>query len=330
MTNKYNNVYIKDTFTVGGVYEKDGPLGKYFDLIHIKDMYFNEKSFEKAEALLIKESIDGILKKTHTTENNIDLIISGDLQNQIAASNYGIRSFKIPYLGVYSACATSGESLIIGATFIESKMAKNVICTTSSHNMVAEKQFRNPTEYGAPKKKTTTFTVTGSASVLLTNKKSEIKVESSTVGEIVDYGVKDINNIGAVMAPSACEVIHQHLNDLNRDASYYDLIITGDLGIYGKKVLIELLKTRYNIDISKNYNDTGTMIYDLKKQPVFAGGSGPACSALVNYSYILKLMKDKKLKKVLLVPTGAIFSPTFFYQKETIPGISHVVSLEVI
>ena len=330
MTNKYNNVYIEETSTIAGIYESNGPLKRYFDKIYQKDLYFNEKSWEKAEIHLLKESIKLLLAKSKKKDTDIDLIISGDLQNQISASNYAVREYKIPFLGIYNACATSTEGLIIASTFIDSKKINNCIISTSSHNMAAEKQYRNPTEYGTPKPDTATFTATGAASILLTNKKTNIKVESSTIGKIIDLGVNDVNHMGAVMAPAAADTIYNHLKSLKRNPDYYDMILTGDLGKYGKNILINYLKKQYKIDISKNYDDCGTMLYNIEKQPVFAGASGPVCSALVNYSYIYHKLKTKKIKKVLLVPTGAIFSPTMVFQKESIPAIAHAVSLEVV
>ncbi len=328
MTIKYNNVYIMDTYTVCGPYENDGPLSNYFDKKYEKELYFGEKSWEKAEVHLLKEANTNILKKNKIKEEDIDLLISGDLQNQISASDYMARDFNIPFIGIFEACSTISEGIILGSTFIEGKKAKKVIACTSSHNMVAEKQFRNPTEYGAPKKKTATFTSTGAASILLTNKKSKVKIESTTIGKVVDMGVTDVNHMGAVMAPAAGDVIYNHLKDTNRDPSYYDLILTGDLGIYGKNILRDYMLTKYNIELGNNYNDCGTLLYDLDKQPVLAGASGPVCSALVGFGYIYKEMLKGKYKKVLLVPTGALFSPTFTFQKETIPGIANAISLE--
>lgn len=330
MTTKYNNVYIEDTYTICGNYENDGPLSKYFDKKYEKDLYFGEKSWEKAEVHLLKEANKKIIEKNKLKDSDIDILISGDLQNQIAASDYMARDFDIPFIGIFEACATSGEGLILASTFIESKIAKRVIVSTSSHNMAAEKQFRNPTEYGTPKPKTSTFTSTGAASILLTNKKTKIKIESSTIGKVCDLGINDVNNMGAVMAPAAGDVIYNHLKDTKRKPEYYDLILTGDLGIYGKNILKDYMMTSYNISLEDNYNDCGTMLYDLDNQPVLAGGSGPVCSALVNFGYIYKEMLNKKIKKVLIVPTGAIFSPTFTFQKETIPSIANAISLEVV
>ena len=329
MTTKYNNVYIEDTYTIAGNYENDGPLSKYFDKKYEKDLYFGEKSWEKAEVHLLKEANKNIIKKNKLKEENIDLLISGDLQNQIAASDYMARDFNIPFMGIYEACAIIGEGLIIGSNFIEGNIAKKIIVSTSSHNMVAEKQFRNPTEYGAPKPKTATFTATGAASILLTNKKNKVRIESSTIGKVVDLGVTDVNHMGAVMAPAAGDVLYNHLKDTKRNPEYYDLILTGDLGIYGKEILKDYMMTNYNIDLKDNYDDCGTMIYDVDNQPVFAGASGPVCSALTVFGYIYKQMLKGKYKKVLIVPTGAVFSPTFTFQKESIPGMANAISLEV-
>ena len=330
MTTTYKNVYIKDTSTIAGIYEANGPLKKYFDKTYTKDLYFGEKSWEKAEIKLLKDAVSLLLKKANLEEKDINLLIAGDLQNQIASSDYASREFKIPFLGIYNACATSSEGIIIASTFIESKKAKNCLIATASHNMAAEKQYRNPTEYGTPKPETATFTVTGGSALLLTSEKTNIRIESSTIGRTIDKGTKDVNHMGAVMAPAAADTIYKHLKDLKREPSYYDLILTGDLGKYGKQILINYMKKEYQLDISKNYDDCGTMIYDVEKQPVLAGGSGPACSTLVNFSYIYHELKNKKLKRVLIVPTGALFSPTMFFQKESLPAIAHAVSIEVV
>ena len=329
MTNKYDNVYINDSYSIAGMYESDGPLKKYFDRLYDDDMYFGEKSFEKAEIKMLRDCISCLLEVSKKKEKDIDLIISGDLQNQLASSDYAIRNFDIPYLGIYSACATFGEGLIVGSSFIDSKKYNNLIVSTSSHNMVAEKQFRNPTEYGAPKPDYSTFTATGAVSLLLSNKKSKIKITSGTIGKVCDANIKDVNNMGGIMAISAIDTIIRHLSDLKIEANYYDLILTGDLGKYGKEIVIDYFNS-LGIDLTKNYDDCGCILFDLENQPVFAGGSGPVCSALVIFSYIIKQMKEGKLKKVLYVPTGAIFSPTMFYQRDTIPSIAHAISLEVV
>lgn len=328
MTFLYNNVYLNEVSTITGPYEAKGPFNKLYDKSY-SEFYFGKKSFEEAEIKLIEESVDVLLKKSKTSRDNIDLFISGDLLNQIGASSYASVSIGIPYLGIYSACASSMEGFIIASNMIENRQIKNAIISTSSHNLSAEKQFRYPVEYGGPKKKYSTFTVTGGASALLSSKASDIKVDSSTIGKTVDLGIKDVNNMGAVMAPAAAETIYNHLKDTKREVGYYDLILTGDLGRYGKDILKEYMMSEYNIDLY-NLNDSATMIYDLDKQPVYAGGSGPACLPLVTYSYIIDKMKKGEISRVLLVATGALLNSSLVNQKISIPSIAHAVSLEVI
>ena len=328
MTSKFNNVYVGNAVTIASVYEKDGPIADYFDMVYDKDLYYGCDTFEKAEEKMLHDSIEKLIDKSKLKDEDIDYVISGDLENQIAASDYALRDFDIPFLGIFSACATFGEGLLIGANFIEGKRAKNIIVGTCSHNMVAEKQFRNPTEYGAPKKKTTTFTSTGAASMLLTNKKGKIKITSATAGRVQDKNIADVNNMGAVMASAAADTIERHLNNLKIKPNYYDLVLTGDLGYYGKEILIDYLRLK-GIDLSKNYDDCGLILYDRNKQEVFAGASGPATSALVLSSYILKEMERGKYRRVLVVPTGAIFSPTRTFQKDSIPSVAHAISFEV-
>ena len=328
MTFKYNNVYINDTATITGPYEANGPLSKYFDKSY-NDLYFGTKSWELAEIKLIEESIDILLNKVGKTKYDIDVLVSGDLLNQIVATNYAASSLGIPLIGIYGACSTSVLGLIIAANMIEAKQIKNAITSTSSHNNAAEKQFRYPVEYGGPKRKTTTFTSTGGASAYLSNNKKGIRVESATIGTVVDLGVKDVYHMGAVMAPAAAKVIYNHLQDTKREIGYYDLILTGDLGRYGKDILKDYMLTEYNIEL-KNYDDCGCIIYDIDNQPVYAGASGPACAPLVTYGYIFNKMYKKDIKRILLVATGALMNTTMVNNKSTIPSIAHAISLEVV
>ena len=328
MTTKYNNVYLNEVALVTGPYEKNGPLQSYYDKSY-NDFYFGTNTWEDAEIKLISESIDLLLYKIGKTRFDIDLLISGDLLNQIVASNYASSKLGIPYLGIYSACASSMEGLIIASLLIDSKKIDNAICSVSSHNNAAEKQFRYPVEYGGPKPKTTTFTSTGGVSAYVSSDKTDIKIESSTIGSVVDMGVTDAYHMGAVMAPAAAQTIYKHFIDTGRNADYYDLILTGDLGIYGKNILKDFMKTEYNIELN-NYNDAATMLYDYDEQDVYAGASGPACLPLVAYGYILSQMKKKKLKKVLLVATGALMSTTMVNEKHSIPSIAHLISLEAV
>ena len=328
MTIKFDNVYVKETSTVAGKFESEGPLSKTFDKTY-DDFYMGEDTFEKGEIKMILDSVDILLNKANMVKDDIDLFISGDLMNQITSSSYAAEKLGINYLGVYGACSTSVLSMIVGGSMIDSKKIKSCICTVSSNNSSAEKQYRNPTEYGTPKPDTSTFTATGAASILLSLEKSKIKVDSVTIGKVVDYGVNDVYHMGAAMAPSASYTIAKHLSDTGRTIDYYDLILTGDLGIYGKEILKDLLKKEHNIKLS-NYNDCGCMLFDVKKQDVKAGASGPTSSALVTFGHIINEMKKGKYKKVLLVATGALMSPVMMNQKLTIPSISHAVSLEAL
>lgn len=328
MTFQYDNVYINETATITGPYEKRGPLNSYFDKSY-DDLYFGTKTWEQAEEKLVEESIDMVLSKMGKTRFDVDVHIGGDLLNQIVASNYAAARLSIPFLGVYSACATSVEALILGANMIEADQIKNCICSASSHNNAAEKQFRYPVEYGGPKPKTTTFTTTGGASAYLSYNKKGIKVDSATIGTVQDLGIKDAFHMGAVMAPAAADTIYKHLRATKREIDYYDLIVTGDLGKYGKDILKEYMKTEYGMTL-KNYDDTACMIFAGDNKEAYAGGSGPACAPLVTYSYLFDKMHKGEYKRILLVATGALLSTTMVNQKLSIPSIAHAISLEVI
>ena len=241
MTFKYNNVYINETSTITGPYEAKGPLSKLFDKSY-DDFYFGEKSWEQAEIRSITDSVELLLNKLNIKNTKVDVHVGGDLLNQIVATNYASSKIGIPLIGIYSACATSTLGLMIASNMIEANQIKNAIVTSSSHNNGAEKQFRNPVEYGGPKREYTTFTTTGCASCYLSNNKSSIKVESATVGTVTDMGITDVFNMGAVMAPAAARVISDHLKDTGRTIDYYDLILTGDVGIVGIMILKEDIK----------------------------------------------------------------------------------------
>lgn len=328
MTFKYNNVYINETSTVVGPYEANGPFSKLYDKCY-KEFYFGEKTWETAEIKSITESLNILLKKANKKDKDIDVHLGGDLLNQLVATNYASSKIGIPLIGLYSACATSTLGIMLASNMIDANQIKNAIVTASSHNNGAEKQFRNPVEYGGPKREYTTFTTTGCASCYLSNNKSNIKVESATLGTVTDLGVTDVFNMGAVMAPAAAKVISDHLKDTKRDIDYYDLILTGDLGIVGKMILKEYMEKEYKINL-RNYDDSACMIFDIDKQPVYQGGSGPACLPLVTFSHIFDKMKKGKLNKVLLVATGALMNTSMCNQHLSIPSIAHAVSLEVV
>ncbi|HHW49423.1 MAG TPA: stage V sporulation protein AD [Clostridiaceae bacterium] len=321
-----SHVSIVSAASIVGPKEGMGPLGRYFDVI-IEDEMWGEKSWEKAESKLVKETISKILNKSKKSPADINFVISGDLLNQCIGSNFGLRDSGIPFLGIYGACSTMGESMIIGSMLIDGGFADNVVCMTSSHFCSAEKQFRFPLELGVQRPPTAQWTVTGAGGVLLSNEGPGPVITYLTTGKIVDMGIKDANNMGAAMAPAAVDTISTHFKDTGLSPEYYDLILTGDLGAVGKSICEDLLK-REGFNISERYNDCGLMIYDRKKQDTHAGGSGCGCSATVLAGYIYQEMQKGNLNKILFVPTGALLSPISTQQGESIPCIAHAVSIE--
>ena len=326
MTINFNNVYVQDTSTVAGPFVINGPF-KYDDTF--SDFYDNEDTFEKCEIKQLTKSINILLNKTNKKEEDISFGISSDLMNQITISNFTYEKLNIPFLGIYNACASMCEGILISSSILDKYKDKCAIVSTSSHNMTSERQYRNPVEYGAPKPKTATFTVSGATSIMLTNKKTNIKVESATIGKVIDLGIDNPFDMGSVMTPSAAYTLNEHLKNTNTKVSDYDLILTGDLGKYGKELFKEYVKEEYNIILNDNYNDSATMIYDYKDD-VYAGGSGPACLPLVTYSYVIPKLINKEIKKVLLIATGALMSPTTINQKMSIPSVSHAICLEAL
>lgn len=319
---RFNNVYIKDAFTIAGPLESEGQIRK-FDL-SMDDYYYGEKTFIDAEIKMQRVVIDNLLYKNKLGKK-IDILIGGDLSNQLTITNFAAKNFDIPFFGVYSACASFAESMLIASQFIESNAIKNAICITSSHNLNAERQFRFPIEYGAPRASTTTFTATGSVGAILASDKGSIRVEAGTIGRVQDYNQKDATHMGAVMTPAAASVLMEHLSDLKRNVDYYDLILTGDLGEIGSTILKEFLKVNYGIKL-KNHMDAGCEIF-LKNQEVYAGSSGPVTLPLVLFN---KVLKNKKLKKILIIATGSLHSKDTTNQRKTIPSIAHAISLEVL
>lgn len=320
--------YVTSSGTVVGKNEGEGPLGKYFDIIH-QDNWLGEDSFEKAEQKLLEESCNVAIRKANLKRDDINFHFSGDLLNQTVSSCFTGKSLSIPYLGIFGACSTSMEGLSLASYLVATGGAEYVMASTGSHTNTAEKQFRYPNEYGSQKCDTAQCTVIGAGSVIVgCRSRYDIRVTSATVGKVVDFGIADPFNMGAAMAPAAADTIARHLEDRKISADYYDMLITGDLGKVGLDILMELLKQR-GIEFDKSkINDGGKMIYPDNGK-FFAGGSGCGCMATVAYGYILKQLEIKKLKKVLCVATGALLSSSSVQQKLTIPSIAHAVSLEL-
>ncbi len=320
--------YIRDGYSIVGSKEAKGPLTEYFHET-VQDNYYGEKTWEKAEKKMMEEAVINLIKANLLNENNIEFFLAGDLLNQTISSNYTARTLGIPFLGLYGACSTMVESIIISSIMIEGGFASNVIAATSSHYGSAERQFRLPLEHGNQRTLTAQWTVTGAGASLITKDQAKIKISFATVGKVIDMGIKDASNMGAAMAPAAADTIVQHFKDTGRNPDYYDLIITGDLGEVGKKLTQELVQ-KQGYDISSRYDDCGVKIFDKKKQDTHAGGSGCACSAVVLNGYILKKINSNQLKKVFFVATGALLSPCIVQQGESIPGIAHGVAIEKI
>ncbi len=324
-------VYIRNSASVVGKKEGDGPLGLLFDMVGEDDM-FGCESWEDAESSLQKDAVYLALGKAKLKPEDMKYIFAGDLLGQSIATSFGIMNFGIPLLGVYGACSTCGESLSLGAMAVAAGYAENVVCVTSSHFASAEKEFRFPLAYGNQRPLSATWTVTGSGAFVLSTQMGEqprAVITGITTGKIVDYGLKDSMNMGPCMAPAAASTIAQHFADWNRKPEDYDKIITGDLGSVGQKVLIDLLRDK-GYDISEKHMDCGMEIYDPESQDTHAGGSGCGCSAVTLSAYILKNLEQKNWNRVLFVPTGALLSKTSFNEGQTVPGIAHGVVIESI
>ncbi len=320
-----NNVSIKETAAVAGVKEGRGPLKNCFDLV-LEDDYYGEKSWEKAESKIQHEAIKRAIEKASLKEHDIDFAFAGDLLNQCVSSHYAMRGFDIPFLGVYGACSTMVESMILGAVTISGRFAQNVVCATSSHFCSAEKQFRFPLDYGGQRPPSAQWTVTGGGCAVLTKEKGKISVKYATPGKIVDMGITDLNNMGTAMAPAAADTISTHLKNRNVSPEYYDKIYTGDLGMIGSDILCDVLN-KDGIDIYKQHEDCGKLIYDLEKDDVHAGASGCGCCASVFCGHIFDELKKGSLKRILLVATGALMNATIVQQGESIPVIAHALEI---
>ena len=304
-----------------------GPLAKYFDQC-LEDEFWGENTWEKAESKITKETTNLVITKSNLPHEKIDFIFAGDLLNQCISSSFGLRDINVPYFGIFGACSTFIEGLILAAIFTEGGYSENAIVSTSSHFCSAEKQFRFPLELGNQRTPTAQWTVTGAGSTMISSNGTGPYITHITPGKIVDMGIKDANNMGAAMAPATADTLTMHFKDTNRSPSYYDAILSGDLGHLGKEILIDLMMAKgYNI--KSNYNDCGVLIFDKENQDTHSGGSGCGCIASVFCGYVFNLLKSKKYKKVLLVGTGALMNSTSSGQGETIPGIAHAIAIEV-
>ncbi len=387
-----NDVFVKSGFTIVGPKEGDSNYGDCFDIV-LKDDLWCEKSYEKCESKMQRDAISGAIKKAGHRREDIDVLMGGDLLNELSATSLSARNFPCAFLGLYNACSTFSESLIIGSMLLDGGFAKNIACTTSSHFSTAERQYRYPLELGNQRTPTAQWTITGAGCTLISTQKPKllaervydddiiaidesmqlnekelrkckksiekqkkiintyksniiednfykndneyaipcthfVKITGGTMGRVIDLGIDDESNMGGAMAPAACDTIITHLQDTCRDIAYYDGIFTGDLGRFGKETLKYLL-FKEGIKMPDYYEDCGAS-YFKAEQRTYQGGSGAGCVNTVFNGYILKKMRMGELKKVLLVPTGALLNKDTPLQKETIPGIAHAITLEAV
>lgn len=320
---------IAATGVSGGPFERNGNLANDFDILH-EDLWAGMDTYEKAHRVLLEEAIKTALHKGKIQKEKVKFLFAGDLINQITPTSFAAKTMQTPYFGLFGACSTSMEGLALASFVINYQGADYVLTGASSHNAAVEKQFRYPTEYGGQKPPTAQWTVTGAGVALLCqNDPSENHpvTVSATIGKVIDMGLSDPHNMGGAMAPAAADTIMAHFRDLQLDPSYYDLIVTGDLGRIGQEATFELIQNSGLKMEREKFQDCGLMIYK-DEQPVLAGASGAGCSAIVLYGHLLNQMKKGVYKRILVVATGALFSPLTFQQNETIPCIAHAVAIE--
>ena len=319
--------------SVAGKKESEGPLGKFFDITSDDDT-FGGKCWEEAESRMQMAAFNKVLEKAKLKKEDVDYIVAGDLLGQLMASSFGMADMNVPFLGVYGACSTIGEALILGSFLVDGGYADRVMALTSSHFATAEKEFRFPLAYGNQRPLSATTTVTGSGAVLLGVCNSEaadkrrLYVEGVTVGRITDFGINDANNMGAAMAPAAFRTIKENFEDCYSGIEDFDCIITGDLGNIGSEILYDMFINE-DIDIDGKHIDCGREIYDIKRQDAHSGGSGCGCAASTLCGYIFKQMLCGQWSRILFVPTGALMSTVSLHEGNTIPAIAHAVIISV-
>ena len=321
-----NGPQILGKASVAGKKEGEGPLGEQFDIIE-PDPLLGCENWEEAESALQKEAADLVIERAGLVRSEVRYLFAGDLLGQLIATPFGTVDLELPLFGLYGACSTIGEALCLGAMTVEAGYADYVMALSSSHFASAEKQFRFPLEYGNQRPLSTTWTVTGSGAFILGKKGGSVRISGITPGRIVDMGLKDSMNMGACMAPAACDTICRSLEDFEREPEDYDRIITGDLGQVGTTILLDFMKSRGH-DIRRQHRDCGTMIFDAETQDTHSGGSGCGCSALVLAAEILPKLMTGQWQRVLFLPTGALLSSVSFNEGNSVPGIAHGVILE--
>ena len=321
-----NNPAIIGSYSIVGKKEGEGPLGKTFARI-VEDDYFGEKTHEQSEQKMFENAIEGAIKDAQIAPEEVDMIMAGDLLNQIISSSFAARSFDMMFIGLYGACSTMALTLAVGAAMVDAGYMNAVVVSAGSHFATAERQYRTPLELGNQRPPMSQWTVTGcGASVISSAKANEPRITAVTFGKVIDWGVKDVNNMGAAMAPSAQATIVAHFKDTGRSPKDYDHIFTGDLGKLGENIFRDLMAD-VGYPVGQEYSDCGRLIYS-EEQNLFQGGSGCGCSAVVLNGFIMDKLRKGEWKRILLVGTGALLSPVSSYQGNTIPGIAHAVVIE--
>lgn len=320
-----NKPRIIGSFSVVGGKEGAGNLSKYFDYI-LKDDKFGEKTYEHAERKMIEFAVYNAVDRAKIKLSELDLLLCGDLLNQIISSSFTARKIDSTFVGMYGACSTMAQSLAVGACLVDGKYFKNVACATGSHFTTVERQYRFPLELGNQRPPVSQWTVTGAGCDVLSLSGHGHMITSATFGKVVDFGINDVNNMGAAMAPAAMSTIIKHFEDTKTKPEDYDLILTGDLGKLGSEIFLDLMENK-GYKLRQNYSDCGHMIFN-NDQRTFQGGSGCGCSASVLNSYVLKKMTEGTYKKVLFAATGALLSPLSSQQGDSIPGICHAIVIE--
>lgn len=311
--------------SVAGKKESEGPLASYFDVTNT-DTYFGQKTWEQGEKRMQQLAIQKLSQKAGIKQKDLGLVVSGDLLNQCIGSSFTLRNTGIPHIGLYGACSTMAESLMVASMIVGGGFSDQVVAMTSSHFASSERQYRFPLGYGGQRTPTAQWTVTGSGAALVCSSGKGPRIEAATIGTVTDLGVKDANNMGAAMAPAAFSTIKAHFSDLNRSPEYYDLIVTGDLGLLGKEMLLALAR-KDGLCLGGRLVDCGTIVYDLSAQDVHSGGSGCGCSAITLCGYLLDKLSKGRIHKILFCGTGALLSPTSTQQNLPIPGVCHAVSI---
>ena len=325
-TFKFSNATITSFASVVGKTEGEGPYGDEFDEV-LDDNKNNADTWEQAEAMLQQKSLKRAMHKAQLSPDKMDLIFAGDLLNQCAGSSYGLKDFFIPFLGIFGACSTFAEALLLAASMVNAGYVDNCAAVTSSHFSSAERQFRFPLNYGGVRAPTAQWTATASGAAIVDASQKPPYIRAATVGKIQDMEITDANNMGAAMAGAAYDTITRHFRHMGTHPENYDVIITGDLSQVGSELLYELFKRDGVTEFERFHKDCGLMMYDREKQDVHAGGSGCGCSASMMCGHFLKRVQSGDLKRILYVATGALMSPTMVQQGGTIPGIAHAVEI---